>query len=215
MKILFQGDSITDAFRRPEEINPAFQLGNGYAFLVAARLGVEFPRAGLEFVNRGISGNTLRNVADRWDKDTLDAGPDLFSLLIGVNDTLRAVNGGTGGLTDREFESLYASLLTNLRKKNPSVRLILIEPFLLPAGRVTPDWQAHLAPRREAVRRLAVQFDANFLPAQGLYDRALDRAPAAYWSYDGIHPTHAGFALLADAWLEHGRKHINSWLREG
>ena len=32
MKILFQGDSITEAFRKPEEINSAFQLGNGYAF---------------------------------------------------------------------------------------------------------------------------------------------------------------------------------------
>jgi hypothetical protein len=39
MKILFQGDSLTDAFRKPEEINAAFQLGNGYAFLVAASLG--------------------------------------------------------------------------------------------------------------------------------------------------------------------------------
>lgn len=35
MHILFQGDSITDAFRRMDEINPAFQLGGGYALLIA------------------------------------------------------------------------------------------------------------------------------------------------------------------------------------
>jgi hypothetical protein len=47
MKILFQGDSITDAFRKPEEINPAFQLGNAYAFLVAASLGLRHPEHSL------------------------------------------------------------------------------------------------------------------------------------------------------------------------
>lgn len=213
MRILFQGDSITDAFRRPEEINPAFQLGNGYAFLAASRLGVEFPRAGLEFVNRGVSGNTLRDVAGRWEKDTLGVAPDLFSFLIGVNDTLRAVNGGTDGLSEGDFESLYGELMERLYRRNPSVQIILVEPFLLPVGRVTPEWQAHLRPRQAAVRRLSEKFGAHFLPAQSLYDNALAHAPADYWSYDGIHPTHAGFALLADAWLEPGRKFFNAWLR--
>jgi lysophospholipase L1-like esterase len=89
MKILFQGDSITDAFRKPEEINPAFQLGNGYAFLVAARLGARHPERHFEFINRGVSGHTVQDVEKRWQADCLDYHPDLLSLLIGVNNIIR------------------------------------------------------------------------------------------------------------------------------
>jgi len=76
MRILFQGDSITDAFRKPEEINPAFQLGNGYAFLVGARLAADHPDRPYEFLNRGVSGQRVQDLAARWQPDALDLRPD-------------------------------------------------------------------------------------------------------------------------------------------
>ena len=75
MRILFQGDSITDAFRKPEEINPAFQLGNGFAFLVAAKLARQYPGR-FEFLNRGVSGDTVPRLTSRWQHDALDLKPD-------------------------------------------------------------------------------------------------------------------------------------------
>jgi 23S rRNA (cytosine1962-C5)-methyltransferase len=38
-------------------------------------------------------------------------------------------------------------------------------------------------------------------------EAAAARAPAAHWAYDGIHPTHAGARLIADAWLEAAETH--------
>ena len=38
--ILFQGDSITNAFRKPEEVCNAYQLGSGYAMLCNPMLSV-------------------------------------------------------------------------------------------------------------------------------------------------------------------------------
>jgi lysophospholipase L1-like esterase len=93
MKILFQGDSITDAFCKPEEINPAFQLGNGYAFLVAARLGARHPERCFEFINRGISGHAVQHLEKRWQADSLEHQPDLLSTFIGVNNIIRHQNG--------------------------------------------------------------------------------------------------------------------------
>jgi len=202
MKILFQGDSITDAFRKPDEFNPAFQAGNGYVFLIASRLGRDFPDQDFVFINRGVSGNTIQCLAKRWVPDAVDLSPDVLSLLIGVNDTVRAVKGKGEGTGLEFFVDTYRDLLAASRKANPKIRFLLLEPFLVPAGSVTSEWLDCLAPRRAAVEKIANEYGAVFVPLQKLFDEALQAAPAAYWAFDGIHATHAGFQLIADAWLE-------------
>jgi len=200
IRILFQGDSITSAYRKADEINPAFQLGNGYAFLIAARLDLLHPGR-YEFINRGIAGNTVSCLVERWEKDTLALQPDVLSLMIGINDTGRLLRGRLAPELDRYEENLR-SLLAACARENPKIRFVLIEPFVLAAGQVTPEWRKNLELRQQTVAALAQEFDAVFVPTQDPLDRALELAPAAYWAYDGVHLTHAGFQLLADAWLE-------------
>jgi len=200
LRVLFQGDSLTDAFRKPEEINPAYQLGNGYAFLVAARLARMQPGR-FEFFNRGVSGDTVGRLSDRWQADALDLRPDVLSVLVGVNDTGQAMLGKPSA-SDEEFAATYRQLLGSLRTINPASRFVLLEPFVLEAGEVTADWRAHLQPKQRIIAEIAGDFGAVFVPVQAEFDRMLAKAPAAYWAYDGVHPTHAGFQLLADAWLE-------------
>jgi lysophospholipase L1-like esterase len=206
MKILFQGDSITDAFRKPEEINPAYQLGNGYAFLVAASLGARHPDRQFEFINRGVSGEAVQHLAQRWQAEALDVRPDLLSLLVGVNNIIQK-NSGHQEITDAEVLELYRGLLDQMLAQNPHVRFLLIEPFLLQAGTVTEEMSASFRPIQKGIAAIARNFDAPFIPLQSIFDRALSRAPAAYWAYDGIHPTHAGFQLIADAWLTTAESH--------
>jgi len=206
MKILFQGDSITDAFRKPEEINPAFQLGNGYVFLIAARLGLRHPERRFEFINRGISGHTVQDVEKRWHADSLDHQPDLLSLLIGVNNIIRRKNGSKD-IPDADVLASYRWMLEQMRAQNPRIRFLLMEPFLLEVGDVTAAWKAALKPIQEGIAEIASEFDAPLLPLQSLFDKALTLAPAAYWAYDGIHATHAGFQLIADVWIETIERH--------
>lgn len=199
-RILFQGDSITDAFRKPEEINEAYQLGNGYVFLIAAHLRLAQPTAGYVFFNRGICGNRIANLVERWDADCLALRPTVVSLLVGINDTAHDV-GGKPGASLAEYVHDYRKLLDWTRRELPAVRLVLCEPFALCAGRVTPAWRENLRPRQEAIRQLARECQAVFVPLQQPFDDACAHAPAAYWIYDGIHPTAAGFGLIAREWL--------------
>jgi len=202
MKILFQGDSITDAFRRPEEENTAFQLGNGYVFLLAARLAYDFPARDFRFINRGVSGNDVRQLLARWEEDALALRPDMLSLLNGINDTLKVMTQSPKApLDDATFYATYRELLNRLREANPAIRFVILEPYLLEAGPVTREWLDHLRPRQAGVHEIAREYDALFIPLQSLFDAALRKAPAAYWAYDGVHATHAGFQLIADAWL--------------
>lgn len=104
-RILFQGDSITDG-NRGRGADPNHILGHGYAFIIAAKYGSLLAERNLNFMNRGISGNTVLDLEKRWTKDTLELKPDILSILIGVNDKGRKVPFD-------QFEQVYDKLLSN------------------------------------------------------------------------------------------------------
>jgi acyl-CoA thioesterase I len=191
--VLLQGDSITNAFRRPEEINNAYQLGAGYAFLVASRLMAERPGANLTFHNRAVSGNRLIDLASRWDDDCLRLRPTVLSLLIGINEILHPE-------PDTAFAGRLQRLLSDT-VASCACRLIIMEPFALCAGDIDRRAKERLRPIQDSTQKVAGALGATFIPLQCVFDAALDRAPAAYWIYDGIHPTAPGHRLIADAWL--------------
>lgn len=194
-RILFQGDSITDG-GRGRGADPNHVLGHSYAFLLAARFGAAFPERNLDFINRGVSGNTVLELEKRWSKDTLDLKPDVLSVLIGVNDNRREV-------PLEQYEQIYSRLLADARAANPAVKLVLCEPFGLPVGPRKENWRAWhdgLQKRQKIVARLAKTHGAACVHFQRAFEEATRRAAAEYWIWDGVHPTYRGHQLMADAW---------------
>lgn len=201
-RILFQGDSITDGARgRNDDLNHI--LGHGYPYLIASKLGNELAEKQPLFINRGISGNRVQDLYARWNEDAFSLRPDVISILIGVNDAGRIVNGDPGGATDR-FERSYRHLLGETKEVLPAARLILCEPFILKTGRTVEKWDAwqeRIAHYQDTVRILANEFQAVFVPLQAVLYDACKRADASYWLWDGVHPTAAGHDLIARQWL--------------
>lgn len=195
-RVLFQGDSITDGNRGRNE-DPNHILGHGYAFVIAAASGAARPEKNYVFLNRGISGNKISDLAARWSADTLALKPDVLSILVGIND----VEGGT---SIQDFELQYDALLSQTQTALPNVRLVLLEPFGLPSGWRKATWDTR-AGRLKAIQlvvaKLAKNHEATFVPLQKVFDEATKRAPAEYWIWDGVHPTYSGHQLLADAWV--------------
>ena len=187
-RILFQGDSITDG-NRGRNADPNHILGHGYVFIIAARHGAAFPDAKLDFMNRGVSGNTVLDLEKRWQKDTLDLKPDVLSILIGVNDDGKHV-------ALDQYEQVYDKLLTDARAANPKLKLVLGEPFVKPTGKVSEG----IRKRQEVVARLAQKYGAALVHCQRVFDEAAKRAPADYWIWDSVHPTYRGHQLMADEW---------------
>ena len=206
---LFQGDSITDGNRtRNNDWNHV--LGHGYQFIIASKLWYEFPKKGFHFFNRGVSGNKVTDLANRWQKDTLDLKPDVLSILIGINDTSDFINGNKD-FTAENYETGYRSLLQKAREQLPGIRFVLCEPFILPVGKVKDKWEEYtneLRKRQASVLKLSEEFNAIFVPFQDAFNKALSRAPANYWIWDGIHPMPAGHELMAREWIHYVGKRL-------
>lgn len=197
--ILFYGDSITDAGRNAAQNNNG-GLGAGYAALVAAQLQARFPELNLRFTNRGISGNRIYDLENRLQDDVIAQQPTLVSILIGINDTWRRYDSNTPSPID-EFEASYRRIAQRLHESGTS-RLVICEPFLLPIPDDRIAWREDLDPRIGACRRIAREFNTLYLPLDGLFAAAACRQSLAYWLPDGVHPSLAGHALIADAWIK-------------
>ncbi len=202
--VLFQGDSITDAGRSRETASkPNLQagLGSGYAWLAGAELLVDYPDANLSIYNRGISGNKVHQLAERWQVECLDIKPNVLSILIGVNDFWHALNGNYKG-TVEIYEKDYRELLKRTSKALPKTKIIICEPFVLRCGAVNDKWFPEFDKYRAASKKLADEFKASFVPFQTIFDRALNYAPPAHWAGDGVHPSSSGASLMAHHWLQ-------------
>ncbi len=195
-RILFTGDSITDAGRVRE--NPD-SLGFGYAALTAAHLQARLASPELKIFNRGISGNRVVDVLGRVEADLLALKPTVVSILIGINDVWRRYDSNSP-TEAKAFERDYRTLLEKIG--TICSRVVLLEPFLLHVPDDRYAWREDLNPKIDVVRKLAVEFGAELLPLDGLFAQAATQAPAAYWAGDGVHPSAAGHALIAETWLE-------------
>lgn len=201
-RLLFQGDSITDMGRdkNAESKDRNHFLGHSYVFLLAARLGVEMADAQLDFINRGISGNTVGDLRKRWEKDALDVKPDILSILIGTNNV-----GLNQGLDT--FEADYRAILDASRKANPELRLVLMNPFVLKSGSLTNEqaWTSRRAATDKLcviIAKLAKEYDAVHIKTQDIFDAAAAAVSPEHWIWDGIHPLPQGHELIARHWLQ-------------
>lgn len=199
--LLFIGDSITDAGR--DRLDPT-DLGQGFPLLITAYLKTVLPEKRLTVFNRGIGGDTLSDVKNRWEEDCLDINPDIVTLLIGINDTWRNQDKDHV-VTEEElekFESDYRFLLKSLHQRTDA-RVILMEPFVLPYPKDRMNWRRDLDPRIQIVRKMAKEYQTELIPLDGLLNaEGVKNGFSYYTGEDGVHPTVAGHGVIAASWIK-------------
>lgn len=209
--ILFEGDSITDAGRArgagdvapsPNQIDT---LGYGYAGKLGADILANNPGRGIQVYNRGVSGNRVTDMRDRWQSDCMDIRPDLLSILIGVNDTWHGVASGVpaNGVGLKEFDVVLRKLIADTYTALPDLTLVICEPFTTEAGAVLEmNFHPDIDDRRAIVASVAEDVGAVFVPFQQMFDELCEQAPPEYWARDGVHPSPAGHEMMARFWLK-------------
>ncbi len=206
--LLFIGDSITDAGREPAgEAAPwgTAGLGRGYVSFVEAWLLATRPADRIRVLNRGTSGNTVLDLAARWQADVLDLKPDFVSVFIGVNDVWRQfdtpLRTETHVLPDRYEQTLEALVVRTLPtlSAGPS-GLLLATPFFIEPNRADA-MRVRMDEYGSIVRRVAARHGARFLDTQAAFDAVLAHVHPMALAWDRIHPQPAGHMILARAFL--------------
>lgn len=156
----------------------------GYAYLVARMLGAK------HFRDLGIPGTTLNAAYDRELTLALAARPTLTTVFFGVNDLRARVSRAA-------FMSDLNDLVATLRQAHSRVLIVGLPNLnLLPAARAIPvnltpivhTWNA-------GMRSIARRYGAGFLDLNSF--SAEIAAHPDYISPDGLHPSNAGYARLA------------------
>ena len=160
-----------------------------------------WPERDLTFINRGISGEGVADLAARWNTDTLALKPDVLSLLVGINDTLFRTRAATPS------PSMNAPTTVCCRKPPRRCRgrgSFSVNPSCcLSASTRPPTAESALVQQHQAaVHRLGAKYHLPVVAYQRVFEDACKRAPAIHWSWDGVHPTYAGRSLMAQAWLQ-------------
>lgn len=209
MKILFQGDSITDADRMRDNDR---DLGNGYPKYAAKYIQNYFPDLDFDFIDLGISGNQTKDLVDRLQTDFIDVQPDLVSILIGVNDTWHRA-ADRAWLDNAVFEENYRTVLQAIKEKT-NAKIMMIEQFLLPAEDKL-FFREDLDPKIQIVRKLAREFADIYIPLDGILAAACVGTDYRVFSADGVHPTYGeGADFIGHVYADHAAEIIEEILSE-
>ncbi|RIW34250.1 hydrolase [Bacillus salacetis] len=197
-KIVMIGDSITEWGRKedPEDI------GTGYVRLVNNYVVTAFPGKNIKVVNKGVGGDRITDMADRWEKDVLDEQPDYVSVSIGINDVWRQLDHPEmEQVSAQRFTDIYRELLTRVKSEVPSVKVILMEPTIIEEDTDSPG-NKMLKEYVSAVHKLAEEFSAVVVPTHTAFIKYLETARRQELTTDGVHMNSKGNMLMAVEWVK-------------
>src|SRR5690625_756280 len=165
-KILFIGDSITEDNRFQDEND----LGLGYVRHIHDYFALYHPELNLQIVNKGISGNRVIDLQDRWKKDVIEEDPDWLSISIGINDVWRQLDRPhIQQISPAAFMDIYRELLKSVIE-NTNAKLIILEPTVIGENE-NAEGNKLLKEYVATTRMLSKAFDAILGP---MHDRFIE-----------------------------------------
>ena len=203
-RLLMIGDSITDCGRtRMDFAGLAPSLGSGYVSMVARTLHERAPELNIRITNKGISGNTTRDLLGRWQEDVLDLEPDWLSIMIGINDVWRQFDRPDDPEAGVPLAEYKANLESLIEQAQPVVTrgIILLTPYFIEPDRREP-MRAMMDQFTETVKAAGETHNLPVADTQASFDKALETVHPLHFCADRVHPIPHGHCLIAEAFLD-------------
>ncbi len=201
-KLIMIGDSVTDCGRvRPVGEGHSEAIGNGYVSLVQSSLMTAYPERRIRVINMGVSGNTVRDLKERWESDVLALKPDWLSIMIGINDVWRQFDSPLQKELHVYFDEYKETLDELVDKTKPKLKgLVLMTPYYIEPNR-NDDMRAMMDKYGNAVSDIAEKHGALFVDTQAEFDKILKHYHPNMFGWDRVHPNNIGHMVLAQAFL--------------
>ncbi|WP_195576200.1 SGNH/GDSL hydrolase family protein [Paenibacillus sp. 1001270B_150601_E10] len=202
-KLIVMGDSITDCDRaRPVGEGLYHGLGNGYVNLLQSLIRCEYPSFIIQLLNMGIGGNTIRDLAARWQQDVLDHQPDGVIIAIGINDVWRKYDNPMNqalAVLEEEYERTMNELIDSSQALGADV--MLLTPFFIEPNKEEP-MRADMDRYGAIVQAVGRERDLPVVDLQETMDRFLAYTHPTTLAFDRVHPNQTGHMAIAKAVLE-------------
>ena len=196
--MLFIGDSITDCGRRAAEA----PLGAGYVRAFTEITTAQFPDRNIKYINKGIGGNRVTNLHERWNDDVIQNKPDKLSIKIGINDLHSVLRGAEDAVAPVFFEELYDSILETTQKEL-GCPVVLITPFYIStdtSGDTFRNQVLEFLPEYIAVvEKMSKKYDTKLVRLHDLFQEHLKYRDAETFCPEPVHPNRTGHLIIADA----------------
>ncbi len=200
-RIVFAGDSVTDAGRAYPLGEGGDGLGRSYVHIVDNLLAAFYPELRIRVTNAGISGNTSRDLLARFDKDVIALKPDIVSICIGINDVWRQFDSPTipdHQVMPDEYEKNVAAMLEKLQSGPRDV--FLMTPYYMEPN-TSDAMRARMDEYGAACRRLSDVYGCHFINLQAMFDRYFTFRHSCSIAWDRVHPNQIGATLIAREFL--------------
>ena len=200
--IMLSGDSVTDAGRAYPTGTYRTGLGGGYVNRMHEIITAAYPEKKIKIVNKGISGETSRQVAARWLADLEEVKPDYATLMIGVNDVWRSYDAylepGIAVSAD-EYEKNLRFILENTKTLKG---FMLISPIFFELNR-EDTFMKRIIEYSGICKRLADEYGVAYCDLQPEIDRVSSAIYTTTFSGDRVHPGPVACMAIAREVLRH------------
>lgn len=203
-RIVFAGDSVTDmGSAKPVGEGLSDNVGRGYVRVLENMFAAYYPEVFLRVTNSGISGNTSRDLLERYDRDVVDLKPDWVSICIGINDVWRQFDSPAildSHVLPDEYERNVEEMI--LRVKDNVKGIFILSPYIMEPNR-EDAMRKRMDEYVEISKKLAEKHGCIFVDFQKMYEEYCQIRYSGYIAWDRIHPNQIGATLMAKEFLKY------------
>lgn len=195
-KLLFIGDSITDCGRRGDRA----PFGDGYVSLFIDLVTAHLPKRRITYINRGIGGNRVTDLRERWRDDVILNRPDWLSVKIGINDLHSFLRRADNAVSPERFREVYDSILAEARRETKA-KVVLIDPFYVSVDRSGQTFRSQVLevlPRYiKVVHDLSKKYGTRLVRTHDVFQNHLKYRGSEAFCPEPVHPSRAGHLVIA------------------
>jgi len=194
--VLSIGDSITDCGRRAQEA----PLGNGYVRIFSEWVTAAHPDRRIRYLNKGIGGNRITDLKNRWRDDVLEQEFQWLTIMIGINDCASHVMSMPNSVGPKLYAEIYDELLERTTAEHPC-NIVLLDPFFISrdvtGNSMRSDFLGALPGYIKTVHRMARKHKTRLVKTQDAFQEHLKHREADFFAPEPVHPYHIGHVIVA------------------
>lgn len=180
VRIAALGDSLTYGWMAEK----------GYIDFLQEMLQAKYPSTKIQFINSGLPGDTAEGGLRRLKEQVIDAHPDLVFVQFALNDAFIGCPLG-------EYEKNIALIIERLRHETAAEVLLLTSVALADSHEDSLALQYY-----ERLEQVAQQRSVSIARVHAYWKDKADGNFDGLLQADGVHPTAAGYRLMAEAIMQ-------------